>query len=578
MYFFSQYLKDEYGKSLYRIPIDLPLSCPHRIANAGDGCVFCPENGARARHLRLNLDLQSQVSKGKEYIVRRYGEEVGYIAYFQSFTNTNASVHKLREYYSSVLKLLKFEMVIIATRPDCLPDEVLDYLSELNEEYDLWVELGVQSANERTLELINRQHDFKCVENSAKALHARNIKSAPHVIIGLPGEGLNDYIATAEALAVLPFSGIKIHNLLVLKNTPLGRLYQKQLEGINTDFPFIKPLNEYEYADLLLKFLEYIPESWPLMRVVADAGENEITAPKWWMKKGQFIEYIKKREGLSERDFEVMPSVLTEDGSYTLYHPEYRQHFHSLSGANSEAMEKFIKPSQIESMLQGGQNVRVLDIGFGLGVNALTLLEISESIAVGNLEIVSLEKDIRTIQASVALTPDSEILNACVENFAWRGKYSTIKIIIDDARKSVDELKRPFDAVFLDAFSHNVNPELWTYEFIGKLAALLKINGVILTYSSAFPVLGAFKRNGLHIGEVKAENSHRAGIICSFDASRICNPLPENKMKIIACSTAGVAYRGPEGNESKDDIFLRRFSLVKKLQKKGVPKWYKPNK
>jgi len=577
MFFFSEYLKQNYGKSLYRVPIDLPLSCPNRVNNGGKGCIYCPDDGSRARHLRANLDLGHQVREGIEYIRKRYsGTDIGYIAYFQSFTNTFGSVELLREYYYTVLNSFKFDMVIISTRPDCLSDEILEFLEELSCEYDLWIELGVQTVHERTLTLINRQHGFSCVEKSVKALAERNIKCAAHVILGLPGENLEDYIETARVLSVLPFSGIKIHNLLILKNTPLGHLYQKQIEGGSPGFPVIRPLNEYEYADILIKFIEHIPESWPLMRITADAPEKDVIAPKWWMKKGQFLEYVKRRVLSGENGIGGMPEVLTEDGSVTLYHPEYRQHFHSLTGAATEALEKFIKPSGIESMLKDGKRIRVLDVGFGLGVNALSLIEIAEKDDIsGYLEIISLEKDIRTLEAAAALNPELEILKSCKEHLSWEGKRSDIIIKIGDAVETVCDISEKFDALFLDAFSPDVNPELWTYDFIKKITAMLKPDGVILTYSSAFPVLGAFKRCGLYIGEVKSENRHRAGIICSFEGDRIINSLSEKKNNIILHSTAGVAYRNPGGCCCKEEIFTRRAALVKKLQKKGIPKWYK---
>ena len=575
MLFFNEYLKKRFGKTLYRVPIDLPLSCPHRVSGGGKGCVFCPEDGARARHLKANLDLKLQVTESIKYMRGRYGEQIGLIAYFQSFTNTFAPLAVLREYYSEVLSSADFEMVIISTRPDCLPEDILDFLEELNKKYEVWVELGVQSAKDETLKIINRCHSFNSVELAVNKLNKRGIKVAAHVMLGLPGEGIEDFIYTAKSLATLSLSGIKIHNLLILKNTPLATLYQKQIEGKSTDYPIIKPMNEYEYANALLEFLKHIPKHWPLMRIVADADKADIIAPKWWMQKGQFLKYI--QDIFKDPDSVIlgMPKVLTKDGSYTLYHPKYRQHFHSLDGASSEAQEKFIKPSRVLELLANEKSVKVLDIGFGLGGNAIALLEDAESLSKGNLEIISLEKDKKTVEIAAALKPENEILNACGEVLYWSGKVSTLKIFTGDARETISNVKEQFDAVFLDPFSSDVNPELWTFDFIKQLVGLLKSSGIILTYSSAFPVCGAFLKAGLFIGNTHSTGRHRNGIIASFDQEKILYPLPEKKINIIRHSTAGVPYRTLNNEWDAEIIFKYRKKLVKRLQKMGIPKWYK---
>jgi len=187
MQWFKDYLIDRYGHPLYRVPVSLPFSCPHRQRNHGRGCIFCAEDGARARHLRQHLDLPEQVREGIKYIHRRYGKQCGFIAYFQAFTSTNAQVEILRKRYTEVLEQADFPAVIVATRPDCLPKPVLDYLAELNEKYDFWVELGVQTAHDSTLELINRQHDFRTVQEAIAKLTDRGIRCA------LKGKGNRNY-------------------------------------------------------------------------------------------------------------------------------------------------------------------------------------------------------------------------------------------------------------------------------------------------------------------------------------------------------------------------------------------------
>ncbi|MCK4981699.1 MAG: radical SAM protein, partial [Victivallaceae bacterium] len=168
--FFKEYLIEKYSHALYRIPIDLPLGCPNRENNFGHGCIYCAEDGNRARHLKYKLDLAGQVKSGIEFAARRYGAEPPYIAYFQSFTNTHGTIEELRGFYNEVLSQADFKMVIIGTRPDCLGDEIIELLREIAAKYELWVELGVQTSNDETLKLIRRGHDFEAVKTASRKL------------------------------------------------------------------------------------------------------------------------------------------------------------------------------------------------------------------------------------------------------------------------------------------------------------------------------------------------------------------------------------------------------------------------
>jgi radical SAM protein (TIGR01212 family) len=569
LYFFSDYLKGRYGKALYRVPVSLPLSCPHRDKNSGKGCIFCADDGAKARHLKNHFDLKKQISTGIEYVQNRYKAEPPYIAYLQAFTNTNAPVKKLRELYSEVLGYADFKVLIISTRPDCLPPETMDYLRELNEEYDLWVELGVQSTNDKTLEFINRQHDFACVKEAVEKLDKAGIKSVCHVILGLPGETAEDFQYTAKEVSALPFSAIKIHNLLVLKNTPLAKIYANQ--------PF-EVLNEYEYADILADFIRELPDNWPLMRITADADEQEIIAPKWWMKKGQFLEYFKEKFEKNENG--AFPGVKTNDGSYTFYHPEYRQNFHTISGARTEAEEKFINPCKIPELLQNQETTSVLDIGFGLGYNALAVIDEAKNIQSGNVKIVSLEKDNKTLEAAQSIfsmnSREYKIIQNLLKKGSWQGDYASISIHFDDARKAIKNIKRQFDVIFLDAFSPDKNPELWSYDFIRELASRLLPEGIIATYSSAYPVRGAMFRCGLQVGETSAFGRKRGGTVASYSTEKIIHPLTEKEKGIILKSTAGLPYRDPGLILTRKKITDLRKKTMLRLRQHGVPRWYKP--
>lgn len=572
MLFFRDYLIHKYGRPLYRVPVSLPLLCPHRIINSEERCIFCAEDGALARHLSHDLKINEQINKGINYIKNRYGCENGYIAYFQAFTSTNAPAQELSKYYNETLKYANFTMAIIATRPDCLPEEIIELLSELNRKIDLWIELGVQTANDKTLAFIQRGHDFKCVVDSTAKLAEKGIKTAAHVIIGLPGENGADFENTAKKIASLPFSAVKIHNLLILKNTALAKMYAENRN-------FVQAMDEYEYAIALKNFIKLLPAEWPLMRIVADADPRTIIAPKWRMSKGQFIEYFKEfyEHGNAENRFH---KIRTEDGSYTMYHPRYKELFHTRAGASSEAFKKFIYPCHIMEKLKNNQRIRILDIGFGLGYNAISSAICAEEISKGYAEIISLENEPDCAKFAETLFPldsiNKTIIRAIIENNAWNGKYSEIKIIYSDARLVIKEkiIHGSFDAIFLDAFSTEKNTELWTFDFIRELASLLANNGIIATYSSALPVRGAFLRAGLFIGKSEPFGRKRCGTTASKNQS-VINQLPKKEIDIIMKSTAGLAYRDLGLNRNRTRICEFRKKTVERLRKRNIPKWFK---
>lgn len=549
---FSEYLHGKYGKPLHRIAIDLPLSCPNREKSGGIGCIYCASDGNRARHLRHNFSLKEQVSAGLEYVQRRYRGNAGYIAYFQSFTNTYGDPKQLRAWYEEALALADFQMVIIATRPDCLGPEILDLLEELGQRYELWIEIGVQTSNNRTLELIRRGHDFDAVRQAATALAARNIKTAAHIILGLPGETIADFDQTAADLRTLPFQAVKLHQLMILRNTPLATMYAvKEIE--------VEPLNEYEYAAAAVRFLHQLPDDWLVMRLMADPSFEPVIAPKWWMKKSQFISYV---QGLMAGGDGMR--IITADGSPTLYHPEYHQHFHSVAGAKTEAIIKFVQPSKIAEL----KNPRLLDIGFGLGYNAAAALEANPTV-----EIITLEKDLRTLDAALKLFEPESLHYKMIATLQKNSVWGNIRLLHGDARDSVQTLpSQHFDIIFMDGFSPDTNPELWSYDFIRELKRVLKPDGVITTYSSAYPVLGAFLQLGFGVAETKAFGRRRGGIIAQRSG---INELADKNSNIILKSTAGIPWRDPGLCHSTTQIKSLRQRIVNKLRKRGIPKWFK---
>ncbi|MDD5698081.1 MAG: TIGR01212 family radical SAM protein [Victivallaceae bacterium] len=572
--FFKDYLIARYGQALYRIPVALPLGCPNRENNFGRGCVYCAEDGNRARHLSYKPDLAGQVRAGIDFVSRRYGAKPPYIAYFQSFTNTYGPAEKLRRLYAEVLKQADFRMVIIGTRPDCINTEVVELLREIAASYELWVELGVQTSNDATLKLIRRGHNFAAVERAVRQLAAAGLAAAAHVILGLPGETTADYRRTARDLAALPFRAVKLHNLLVLKNTFLAEMF-----AAKDSAPPVRPLNEYEYAAAAAEFLRRLPDDWLIMRLNTDAPAAALIAPKWRMKKGQFLDFFREYYAAGNREA-IFPRVKTGDGSSTLYHPGYRQHFHTLAGARSEAEKKFIEPLQLRQLLLERDCTRLLDVGFGLGYNAAAAAAAAETAGAGKLRIIALENEVQVLSAARPLAePDRvhrAIMAALAERGSWRGEFAELELRIGDARRTLPGPDEKFDGIFLDGFSPEVNPELWTYDFIRELSRRLSENGRLITYSSAYPVRGALLRCGLWVGETGAFGRKRGGTLAAWTKPGNGAGLPQKELNIVLKSTAGAAYRDPGLRHDAQVILDRKRQLTGRLRRRGIPKWYRP--
>jgi len=282
---YAVFLRRRYGGRVGRVPLDLGLGCPHRDPNTLEGgCTYCGSTGSRAVFLRRGMSIEEQVRIGMEFARRRY-RSGRFLAYFQAFTSTNAPAAVLRDLYYRALNAGEFCGVIISTRPDCLPPETVDLLVELAERWDCWVELGIQTAHDDTLERIRRGHDFACSRRAVEVLAARGIHTAAHVILGLPGEGPEHFHRTACELRKLPLEGIKIHNLHVIRGTPLADQWRRGE---------VRVMDEHEYAEVLIDFLRRIPAHWPVMRLMSDTDPAVLLAPRWWMSKGQFLAYVER--------------------------------------------------------------------------------------------------------------------------------------------------------------------------------------------------------------------------------------------------------------------------------------------
>ncbi|OVE81480.1 TIGR01212 family radical SAM protein [bacterium M21] len=566
-YSYSRYLTEHYGGPLHRVPIDLGFGCPNRDFDGTGGCTFCPADGARARQTIHADSIEDQVREAIEFARRRYGAK-RFIAYIQAFTGTFAQASEQRRTYEQILGLFPFEAVSIGTRPDCLPTSTLDFLEELNQRLEVWVELGVQTSHDRTLERINRGHDWGSSEQAILALHQRGIKVIAHVILGLPGETASDFNATAERLAKLPIDGIKVHNLHVISGTQLAQEYQQQ------PFPL---LHEFDYCDHLIEFLRRIPAHIPMVRVQTDTPDVELVGPQWSMDKGQFldtlIQHMRWRRyqqgdlvGDAKETVIENEAVKTEDGSITFWSSYFKEHYHTTVGARSEAENKYLSPSAIEERL-ANTDVRLLDVCFGLGYNTIAACKLAEKLESGHLHVVALEIDRGAVGDAAALTEDpfaKQILTALYQDAKYHGEKFSIKIIWGDARHTIEKLTTgpSFDFIYHDAFSTQKSSELWTVDFFRKEHSVLSKRGKLLTYCASLPARAGMIEAGFHVGNTPAFGRTRCGTIATIDKTDIELPLETQEVETIRSTTKGIPFRDPHGTTSNREILRNREQAV----------------
>lgn len=280
---FSAELKRVFGCKVQRISVDAGFSCPNRDGLLDTlGCIFCGGNGSGSHGIPRGLSIQAQLEDGK-LIMRRKYRASKFIAYFQAYSNTYASVDHLRELYEQALAVPEVAGLIIATRPDCLPDDVLDCLRELSNRTYLWLELGMQSMHDSTLQFINRRHDHACLVDAVLRARSRGLRVCAHVILGLPGESRQDMLAMAGELNRLGVAGVKLHLLHVMKGTRLAELYERGEVVV---------LGRDEYTGLVCDFLERLDPRILIHRLTGDGGHDHLIAPLWSLKKFEVLNLI----------------------------------------------------------------------------------------------------------------------------------------------------------------------------------------------------------------------------------------------------------------------------------------------
>jgi radical SAM protein (TIGR01212 family) len=280
---FASYLKRHFGCRVHKVSLDAGLSCPNRDGTRGrGGCIYCNQRGSGTGAAALGLSLSQQLIRGQDYLRRRFRARK-FLAYFQSYSNTYAPIERLRAMFEEALAHDGVVGLAVATRPDCVNEEVLDLLDGYGQERMVWVEYGLQSVHDRTLSLINRGHTFAEFLRAIEMTQGRRLKICVHVILGLPGEGPSEMMATAEALARLPIDAVKLHLLYVLRGTRMELLYR--LGGYT-------PLTQAAYVELAIDFLERLPYHVVIQRLTGDPDPRELVAPQWATRKRETLDLL----------------------------------------------------------------------------------------------------------------------------------------------------------------------------------------------------------------------------------------------------------------------------------------------
>lgn len=281
----DNYFKLTFGKKIYKVSLDGGFTCPNRDGKLSKkGCIFCSERGSGDFAGKRGDEIYNQIEEQLKLIEKKFPEgEV--IAYFQNFTNTYADVNYLREIYTRALSHPRVVGLAIATRPDCLGEDVLDLLDELNKKYFIWIELGLQTINEEVARRINRQYPLQTYIDATKKLNERKIKFVTHIIVGLPYEDEEDPLKTAIFAEECGTWGVKIHLLHVIKNTILEELYNRNE---------LKLQKKDEYVKKIVKILANLSYNIVIHRVTGDGDKNSLIGPLWSLNKRDVLNSIDK--------------------------------------------------------------------------------------------------------------------------------------------------------------------------------------------------------------------------------------------------------------------------------------------
>ena len=290
---FGDFLRERFDFKVQKISINAGFTCPNRDGTKGrGGCTYCNNQTFSPAYCQTEKSITEQVEEGVRFFARKY-PEMRYLAYFQAYTNTYAPTETLVAKYEEALACPGVVGLIVGTRPDCMPDDLLDYLARLASRRFVLVEYGVESTLNRTLAHVNRGHTYEESVEAIRRTAARGVYTGAHLILGLPGESREETLAHAEALSRLPLATLKLHQLQLIRHTRMAREFAERPEEFHLFTPD-------EYIDLVIDFIERLRPGIALERFVSQSPKELLIAPDWGLKNYEFTARLHKR--LVERD------------------------------------------------------------------------------------------------------------------------------------------------------------------------------------------------------------------------------------------------------------------------------------
>ena len=290
---FGDFLRERFPFKAQKIAINAGFTCPNRDGSKGrGGCTYCNNQTFNPGYCQTDKSVADQLAEGVRFFSRKY-PEMRYLAYFQAYTSTYGEQERLERLYEEALSYPGVVGLVIGTRPDCVPDRLLDYLARLSEQVLVLVEYGVESTLDRTLRRINRGHDFAEAEEAIRHTAARGIAVGAHLILGLPGESRDEILGHADRLSDLPLTTLKLHQLQLIRHTRMALEFERQPEDFHL-------FTVDEYIDLAIDFIERLDPAIALERFVSQSPKELLIAPDWGLKNYEFTARVNRR--LAERD------------------------------------------------------------------------------------------------------------------------------------------------------------------------------------------------------------------------------------------------------------------------------------
>lgn len=288
---YGAWMRRQFPFRVQKISIDAGFSCPNRDGHISHGgCTFCDNRTFNPSYCQPSKSITEQITEGKEFFRHKY-PDMKYLAYFQAFSNTYATLDTLQRRYEEALSAEDVVGIVIGTRPDCVSDEILNYLESLNQQTFMIVEYGIESVSDDTLRRVNRGHNFECSRRAIIETHNRGILTGAHIILGLPGESAEDNVRQANIISALPIDILKLHQLQIIRGTQLAAEYERQHFNLYT---------ADEYIDLCRRYIERLRPDMVLERFVSQSPKELLVAPKWGLKNyefaNRFVNYMKRMD------------------------------------------------------------------------------------------------------------------------------------------------------------------------------------------------------------------------------------------------------------------------------------------